>query len=462
MTTLEHFDLINDSDTLTFLDRAETLGFTLEQQKQLLGLVLLEKLGKLKRTFSFSDPVEEVEAACTPAFARGFAHVDWVDGESVVQAEQSTGEDGFNWRFHRIEDDLDALAQDTAKAFACLAELREQVAKALSEVKGAVNAINSDIYACCGHGSATTPGVYIPQPLPQPYPYPYPFPQPGPWTPGVPGGFPGGIPGGGVTDPGPLVWLAGVQPGTWAYFHGGVGEIGGDINPRAGAGLPVDAVLAGMPATYVTRDVVMGRDVDVWSTPAGLLLMDPATASPAAGATKRAPYRDPEVDRAAGLARWIEGAGARITKAFGARGFTKTDVLATFGDEELGDGRTVATLLAGLDARERFKTPHALQEAAVSAGAQRIAASGRGQLALAGSLGLAAKGDAAHAAPLGALAALPAKAREALVGAGIGTLGELAGAAPKHVRQLLERAGVTADAGDVAAWQATAAVLTKV
>lgn len=44
-----------------------------------------------------------------------FAHQDWVDGEDVGQAEQTTGEDGFNTRFHRIESDLDALGSDFAQ-----------------------------------------------------------------------------------------------------------------------------------------------------------------------------------------------------------------------------------------------------------------------------------------------------------------------------------------------------------
>lgn len=39
-------------------------------------------------------------------FNRSFSHVDWIDNEDVVQAE---GENGFNTRFHALEDDLDTI-----------------------------------------------------------------------------------------------------------------------------------------------------------------------------------------------------------------------------------------------------------------------------------------------------------------------------------------------------------------
>jgi hypothetical protein len=41
-------------------------------------------------------------------FERTFFHSDWVDGEDLVQAES---DNGFNVRFHQIEDDLDALGR---------------------------------------------------------------------------------------------------------------------------------------------------------------------------------------------------------------------------------------------------------------------------------------------------------------------------------------------------------------
>ncbi len=40
-------------------------------------------------------------------FTRQFSHRDWIDNEDVVQAE---GENGFNVRFHAIEDDLNEIS----------------------------------------------------------------------------------------------------------------------------------------------------------------------------------------------------------------------------------------------------------------------------------------------------------------------------------------------------------------
>jgi hypothetical protein len=46
-------------------------------------------------------------------YARAFNHEDWIDNEDVVQAE---GEDGFNVRFHAIEDELDKVGAAFALA----------------------------------------------------------------------------------------------------------------------------------------------------------------------------------------------------------------------------------------------------------------------------------------------------------------------------------------------------------
>jgi hypothetical protein len=39
-------------------------------------------------------------------YSRTFSHQDWIDNEDVVQAE---GENGFNLRFHALEDELDTI-----------------------------------------------------------------------------------------------------------------------------------------------------------------------------------------------------------------------------------------------------------------------------------------------------------------------------------------------------------------
>ncbi len=116
-----------------------------------------------QRTFNYSDALDANAPACATSFNRAFDHEDWIDGESVVQAEQTTGEKGFNWRFHQIENDIDALGAEVARAFACLADLRDQLSLLLGEVRTELNRINADVFNCCQGKSS---GVIIDPVLP--------------------------------------------------------------------------------------------------------------------------------------------------------------------------------------------------------------------------------------------------------------------------------------------------------
>lgn len=106
---------------------------------------ILGNAGALPRGFAFKTSFAGTEAACTPQFTRSFAHEDWVDGEDVVQAEQTTGEEGFNLRFHRIETDLDALGRDVGQAFACINSMRASLRLLLDELQAELNLIYTEI-----------------------------------------------------------------------------------------------------------------------------------------------------------------------------------------------------------------------------------------------------------------------------------------------------------------------------
>jgi hypothetical protein len=107
------------------------------------GEWIVGEFGKGSRSFNYVQEFLEAKPNCVPKFTRGFTHQDWVDGEDVVQAGETTGEEGFNKRFHAIEKDLDALGQDTANVFACLAEMRREVKNLLSEIRNEFNRLNS-------------------------------------------------------------------------------------------------------------------------------------------------------------------------------------------------------------------------------------------------------------------------------------------------------------------------------
>ncbi|MFO0750667.1 MAG: hypothetical protein U1F43_34110 [Myxococcota bacterium] len=376
--TFDALNQIGAVDTQSFLLKAQQLGLPVSAQQQLLGLLIFEQLGKVRRSFDYSSAVADKDPTCAPAFARSFQHVDWTDGESVVQAEQTSGEDGFNLRFHRIEADLDALAADTRKTFECLAELRAQLAQALADVKAELNLINGDVYACCNKGSATTinPGTVIPWD-------PIIIPQPTPHTPYIPFPLPNGglgpLPTGPLVNPNPMGpgvwnWLTGQSPGTWVLAAGGANAQPATLgqDPR-----PVDAFISGMPATFVRRQPFLGRDRDVWSTPAGFVVTEPS------GEVPRRAYRDPLVDRVEAVASWSAAAAPKVKAKFPA-GFTVEELAREFGDDDVGGGRTLASIIASLP--RGVRGPGNLIEASVADGLETIKHRGGGELLLATSL----------------------------------------------------------------------------
>ncbi|MFF5180909.1 hypothetical protein ACFY2Q_23010 [Micromonospora sp. NPDC000316] len=123
---------------------------------------IYENVGTAKRVFSYAEPFPAVEPGCAPPpFARTFAHTDWVDGEDVVQAGQTPGEQGFNERFHRIEHDLDHLGTDVAKAFACMAAMRVSLRRLLDEIRAEINRLHSTV-----HGTKVNSGPFTVEQIP--------------------------------------------------------------------------------------------------------------------------------------------------------------------------------------------------------------------------------------------------------------------------------------------------------
>jgi hypothetical protein len=82
--------------------------------------------------FTFQEQLDEQDPECVANFDRQFEHTDWIDGESVVQAET---DDGFNVRFHKIMDDFDALAADARQGLECTAALRTSLFKVIGEAQ---------------------------------------------------------------------------------------------------------------------------------------------------------------------------------------------------------------------------------------------------------------------------------------------------------------------------------------
>jgi hypothetical protein len=149
---------IEGIDVKTFYSKITAAGVSTVEAKSLVAELLIRD--RLPRRFHYATPFPADDPACVPAFARTFQHVDWVDGESVVQAEQTTGEEGFNLRFHRIETDLEALGRDIALAFTCLSAMRRSLRSLLDEIKVEVDRLNDLL--------GEREGPTFPRPLPLP------------------------------------------------------------------------------------------------------------------------------------------------------------------------------------------------------------------------------------------------------------------------------------------------------
>jgi hypothetical protein len=133
-------------------------GVSASDASVFVGDWLVKTHGGNQRVFDYKTAFATTEPDCTAHFTRTFDHADWVDGESVVQAGQTVGEDGFNLRLHHIEADLDSLGDDVRKAFECLAEMRTALASVLAEIKTELNRINADVFVLMSKSGGTGGG----------------------------------------------------------------------------------------------------------------------------------------------------------------------------------------------------------------------------------------------------------------------------------------------------------------
>jgi hypothetical protein len=127
----------------------------------LVGNWILETAGQAPRVFNYQTEFDETDPEATSQFVRSFVHVDWGDGRDPVQAEQTSSEDGFNLRFHRIEADLDSLARDVATAFVALAEQRSALRHLLDEIRAEINITNTTLSNLTAPSRPTFPGGVV-------------------------------------------------------------------------------------------------------------------------------------------------------------------------------------------------------------------------------------------------------------------------------------------------------------
>ncbi len=128
------------------MSQIKQTGVSDAEASVILGNWLIQQGASQQRVFSYQTSFPATESGCVEKFTPSFHHTDWVDGESVVQAQQSAGEEGFNSRFHKIENDFAAVRADIGQAFACLAEMRAALRGLLDELRTQINLINADLF----------------------------------------------------------------------------------------------------------------------------------------------------------------------------------------------------------------------------------------------------------------------------------------------------------------------------
>lgn len=469
------FQITQNVQLEDLLSTAATLNFTPEQTLQLVGSAIDFVQTKSKRVFAYTAPVDAAQPAqCRATFVRTFIHADWIDGESVVQAETTTLEEGFNSRFHKLEQDLEALAADIAKAFVCLGEQRAGVSRALEEVKTEINRINSDIFDCCDGKTGGTFFPFTPVPMTptnmgtarqfvpvQPH---GPFVPMGPIDPSL--GF---IAASAVN---PASFFRGVSPGSpWA--GGTIDPVRNFVDSVSGASAfsatnmslmrstsdPGLGVIAGMAARLIEESSFNGNPVDVWSTAAGLVLTPRAGAAPAEG---RATWINPRVDATAEFAKWAAGKEAEATRELGPE-FSVSAFTDKFGEEKVGiRGILVKDLLNPLAGDIKAASPMELIAPLAEAHAQEIIREGFASETVIGAVGLNPGPAAVADAPVDSLKSVDKAVAEQIVKMGIATVGELATAPPAEVAEKLNRANIDMGVDQVAAISAEAATVVAV
>jgi hypothetical protein len=120
------------------VESLKAAGLSDEAVTELLGQVLarapLGAAAAAAAPFEFNTRIARTAPECATDYTRGFFHPDFFDNLTPVQATQTPEELGFNFRFHAIEAEFDAIASNLTKLSNCLAELRLELFDVTREI----------------------------------------------------------------------------------------------------------------------------------------------------------------------------------------------------------------------------------------------------------------------------------------------------------------------------------------
>lgn len=430
--------------------------------------ILGESIGRAKRVFKYSETFPAEAPECQASFSRSFVHTDWIDGESVVQAEQNSIEEGFNLRFHNIETDLDALASDIRKAFTCIGVMRSDLAARLTELHTEINKINSDVFDCCQGGSGSSgvgpvyPGYYYHYQSPVFFP---PYVTEVPEAPVDP--LPGGPLGPWVRDKpwiaaGPVYggdrpWARPATIGDWLRHIGETTYPGPAVTRSAND--PSRATVAGMPARRLDVQNFNGQIYEVWSTSSGIVMTPAETGVTVHDQAERS-WTGQRSKTVGDVSEWMASKTQEIAAVF-RRGANVGNIVEKFGDDRLDGGLTLRDALAALPTATRLEQPGRLLDLLSERAASAIARDGLAAETLVANVGFNKELDDIAKVPMKDFKAVPVAAREALIEAGIETLGEFQNASPGKITEILTGTSAQIDLGTAARWSGEAMVVGK-
>lgn len=120
-------------------------GYSTAQVASLVSATLAGVSYATPTAFRFATSVEATDPQCQITYRRTFAHDDWTDGRSRVQAGTTPDELGFNARFHALESELDAVAAQFDGVGRCLAGLRADLHGIARELESVLSTLRREV-----------------------------------------------------------------------------------------------------------------------------------------------------------------------------------------------------------------------------------------------------------------------------------------------------------------------------
>jgi hypothetical protein len=202
---------------------------------------------------------------------------------------------------------------------------------------------------------------------------------------------------------------------------------------------------------YLGIGKVLGKDVQIWETQQGTVVLPLLT-------TVAAVEVDNRVKRVADLGRIIQE-NADLKKKLDAAPMAKEDLIKNFGDVRTASGETLRDLVDILPANQQIANSANLVDLVAEREALALRTGPGRDFALANAFGVDENVDVVGAVAVEKFASVPVDARAALKAAGIDTMEKLAAADDKTLATALKKGGVPATASDSASWRAAAKAL---